>query len=101
MIENDDKGYIALIVSFDDKDLVETVSVLIDTNTMRKDFDEDMYKVYSFGIYLLGLDAADLINIKENDDGSLFGVLGNSIYCGSDFAGDFYLSSCWNLSNSK
>ena len=60
------------------------------------DFDEDIYKMFSHGISLLGVDAADLQTIDEEDDNHLYGGFEGHVYCACFNYEKYFVVGCTN-----
>ena len=94
--ELDNNGYIVLTVDFDENDTAKFVSVVINSPTVQTDFDEDIYKMFSHGISLLGVDAADLQTIDEEDDNRLYGGFEGHVYCACFNYEKYFVVGCTN-----
>ena len=88
-------GFIGLVVNFDENDVVNCVNFQIDTDTVKRDYDGDIYKVFSFGIFALGIDAANIIAINEDENGMGARFEGD-IGCACFKLENFYYVSCIN-----
>ena len=89
-------GFLGLVVNFDENDVVNCVNIQMDPDTVKRDYDGDIYKVFSFSIFALGLDSADILGIKEDEDG-LWALLKGSIGCVCTHTENFYYVSCINM----
>ena len=87
-------GYAALYVNFDEKDVVYSVSVVMDPDTVELTFDGNIAEFYSYSIALLGLDPADLLDAEVQDDARVYGYFKGSILCGASNTGEIYLTVC-------
>ena len=94
-VDNGNNGYVALVVDFNENDVASFINVVIDSDTVKNELGGDLYRVFSFGIYLLGIDSADLIDIEEDEDGShVYGRFKGAIACGCYEADSFYNVLC-------
>ena len=90
-------GWMNLVVDFNENDVVEYVNLQIDPETVKNDYDGDLYKVFSFGISQMGIDVADLVNIEEygeNEVDVLRGLFRGPIVCVCVNAETVYGVSC-------
>ena len=90
-------GWLGLVVDFDENDVVETVNLQIDPETVKSEYDGDLYKLFSAGISLMGIDSADLVNIEEygeNEVDVLRGLFRGPIVCVCVNAETVYGVSC-------
>ena len=95
-LETGSNGFLGLVVNFDENDVVNCVNIQMDPDTVERDYDGDIYKVFSFSIFALGLDSADILGVKEDEDG-LWALFEEGIGCACTHTENFYYVSCINM----
>ena len=98
LVDMAEEGKVALIVDFNEDDVADMISAAMVSDFMENDLGGDLYKMFSFGIFLLGIDSEDMIDIEEKvaEDGSpyLYGLFKGQISCAGGATGTLYAVSC-------
>ena len=93
-LETENDGFISLYVDLNGKDIVNSVSIILDPNTMKTYFDGDMFKLLSYSLSVFGLDPAHLTEVKDMGEGNISGTFEDSTVCMAMNGNIAYVVNC-------